>query len=140
MTIHYTAGPPTQTVWAVAAYQTSDSAAGQTGTGQPFPGLAYTLFVEGDGEVFLAWDLSVRVWHSGAVVSGEARNLTHIGICYAGNVEPNQRQIEGLGHAIGWCQRQLGRTLTVEGHGDAYSTSCPGPKWPEWKTAVLSYV
>lgn len=133
VTIHYTAGPTSQTVYAVAAYQTSEAARGQTGAGVPFPGLAYTMFVEGDGKGYLAHDLGVRTWHSGAVISGQARNLTHVGICYAGNLAPTPAQKATMKECIAWVERTLGRTLTLEGHGDAYSTSCPGPRWDEWK-------
>jgi hypothetical protein len=141
VTIHYTAGPSTQTVRQVAAYQTSEAARGQTGNDTPFPGLAYSLFVEGDGRVYLAWDLATRVWHSEAVIAGKARNATHVGICYAGNVKPNAAQMAGLGLAVGWVFRSLARALTIEGHRDApVSTACPGPAWPAWRTELLGNI
>ena len=133
VTCHYTAGPASQTAAQVAAYQTSAAARPQTGNDTPFPGLAYTLFVEGDGRVVLAWDLAVRVWHSAAVINGKARNATHIGICYSGDHEPNAAQKTGLAHAWHWCEAQLVRRLTVEGHSWApYPTSCPGPTSHTW--------
>lgn len=132
VTFHYTAGPPSQTAQQVAAYQTSEAARAQTGNGTPFPGLAYTLFVEGSGRVIQAWSLGTRVWHSAAVINGEGRNYTHIGICYAGNIEPNQPQKVGLALALAWCERQLGRELDVEGHGWVYSTACPGASSRRW--------
>ncbi len=132
MTFHYTAGPSSQTADEVAAYQTSEAARGQTGAGVPFPGLAYTLFVEGDGRVVLAWDLTTRVWHSAAVIDGTARNADHIGICYAGNLAPNPAQMLGLASAWQWCELQLGRALEVEGHGWVYPTGCPGPTSHTW--------
>jgi hypothetical protein len=131
--MHYTAGPSTQTAAQVAAYQTSEAARPQTGNGTPFPGLAYSMFVEGSGRVVLAWDLSIRVWHSAAVINGKARNADHIGICFAGNVAPNAAQMAGLRNAWHWCERQLGRSLSVEGHNWApYPTSCPGPTSHTW--------
>lgn len=132
MTFHYTAGPSTQTALEVAAYQTSEAARAQTGNGTPFPGLAYTLFVEGTGRVVLAWDLNIRVWHSAAVIDGKARNATSIGICYAGNFAPNAAQMIGLRNAWQWCEAQLGRGLTVEGHGWVYPTACPGATSHTW--------
>ena len=120
----------------VAEYQTSEGARKQTGNGTPFPGLAYTMFVEESGRVVLAWDLKVRVWHSAAVVAGIARNLSHIGICYAGNVKPNAAQKRGMANALSWCERQLGRELTVEGHGWVYATACPGGTSHDWVPEV----
>jgi len=138
VTFHYTAGPSSQTAEQVAAYQTSEAARAQTGNGTPFPGLAYTLFVEDDGRVVLAWPLTTRVWHSAAVVAGKARNATHIGICYAGNVAPLPAQMTGLANALAWCERQLGRHLIAEGHGWVYSTACPGSTSHGWVPLVVS--
>jgi hypothetical protein len=138
ITLHYTAGPSTGTAESTAAWQISDDAISHTGNDTPFPGLAYTLFVEASGDVILAHDLGVRVWHSAAVINGKGRNLTNVGICYAGDVEPNDAQRIGIRRAIKWVESQLGRALTVEGHRDApYSTDCPGPKWPEWRADVV---
>lgn len=138
VTFHYTAGPSSQTAQQVAAYQTSEAARQQTGNGTPFPGLAYTLYVEASGRVVLAWGLQVRVWHSAAVINGKARNATHIGICYAGNSEPNQVQKVGLANAMRWCEQQLRRRLEAEGHGWVYSTSCPGPTSRAWVPEVVA--
>lgn len=123
-------------MYQVAAYQTSQAAIGQTGAGIPFPGLAYAMFVEGDGTVYWAWDFNVRTWHNAA----DNHNGTHIGICYAGDHAPNAGQIVGMGRAIGWLQRRLGKLLIVEGHKDHYATSCPGPMWPQWKQRVLDNI
>lgn len=136
VTLHYTAGPPSQSVYEVAQYQTSAAASGQTGTGRPFPGLAYTLFVEADGKTTLAWDLTVACWHNAA----QERNRTHVGICYAGNVAPTEAQITSMAQAIGYCQKIVGRQLAIEGHKDTYQTECPGPQWPGWKQTVMSRI
>lgn len=141
ITLHYTAGPPSQTVYQVAQYQTSEAARGQPGPPIPFPGLAYTFFVEQDGKTSMAWDLNVEVWHSAA----SGRNTHNIGICYAGNVAPTEAQLNGMAQAIGWCERTLGKKLPVEGHMDGNATmtqptECPGPQWPTWKADVMSRV
>jgi hypothetical protein len=136
VTLHYTAGPASQTAYQVAQYQTSEAARGQTGNNTPFPGLAYTFFVEQDGKTSMAWDLNVACWHSAA----SGRNQTYVGICYAGDVAPNDEQMTGMANAIGYCQKKIGRKLTVEGHKDAYSTECPGPQWPAWKQTVLNRI
>lgn len=139
VTVHYTAGPESGTAMSTAAYQTSEGARGQTGNGTPFPGLAYTLFVEGNGRVVLAHSLNVRVWHSAAVVNGKGRNYTHVGLCYAGNREPNAAQIKGLAAAIRWLEQdQLHRQLAVEGHGDQYPTACPGATRSTWLPHVVA--
>jgi hypothetical protein len=141
ITLHYTAGPADQPVAGIAAYQTGRGAASQTGTGKPFPGIAYTIVVTGDGRPNLCWDLSARTWHSGATVGGVSRNLSHVGICYTGSQSPNPDQIAGLATAIAWVYTQLGRTLPVEGHRDApYATQCPGPGWPGWKAGLMRTV
>jgi hypothetical protein len=139
VTLHYTAGPASQTAYQVAQYQTSEAARGQTGANVPFPGLAYTFFVEQDGKTSQAWDLTVATWHNAA----PGRNTHNIGICYAGDVTPNAAQINGMAQAIGYCQKQLGKKLGVEGHKDtnalvALPTECPGPQWPGWREAVMS--
>ena len=107
-------------------------------TGQKFPAIAYTLVVEGDGRIVLCHDLDVRCWHSGAVIGGVSRNVSHVGIVYSGDVEPGPAQLVGLREAIAWATSQLGRSLQVEGHRDApYATACPGPTWPGWRAAIL---
>src|SRR5580765_5202737 len=141
VTLHYTAGSPSDTVYAVAQYQTSEAARGQPGPPIPFPGLAYTLFVEADGKTSAAWDLGIACWHS----NGPGRNQHYIGICYAGNVAPNDAQMTAMGQAIGWCQKQLGKKLTIEGHMDTNAsvpvpTECPGPQWPSWKQTVINRI
>jgi hypothetical protein len=140
ITIHYTQGGTNQSARAIAEYQISPEAATQTGAGEPFPGIAYTILVTGDGTPNLCHDLDRRTWHSSAVVNGLARNLTNIGICYTGNSQPNEAQRAGIAEAIGWCEAQLDRRLAVEGHGDAMATDCPGPFWSQWRSEVLGQV
>lgn len=140
-TIHYTASPPAEGLGAVrniAEYQISNATVEQTQAGQPFPAIAYHLVVDKAGVVYLCHDLSVRVWHSGASVAGVARNASHVAICYIGNQAPSAPQITGIGRAIAWCEKTIGRSLTIEGHRDpAGGTTCPGPTWPAWRAAVL---
>lgn len=137
MTVHYTAGSARGTAAGTAGYQTSEAARQQSGAGVPFPGLAYTLFVEGSGRVVLAHSLEVRPWHSAAVVNGRGRNYTHVGVCYSGDQEPNPSQRQGLAKALRWLEQTLGRTLHVEGHGDVFSTRCPGPTRGTWLPEVV---
>lgn len=133
--IHYTASPYTATVEAIAQYQTSASAAGQTGAGVPFPGIAYTYVVPADGNPRLCHDLGVRTWHNGA----PGRNTLARAICFVGDGSPNAAQIRGIAEALVDMEKKLGRKLdNVQGHKDHYSTSCPGPGWPGWKANVMA--
>ncbi len=136
ITLHYTAGSSSDTVFSVAQYQTSEAARGQTGNGTPFPGLAYTLFVEQDGKTSLAHDLTVACWHS----NGPGRNTHNVGICFAGSGDPNDAQKTAMAQAIGWVHKQLGRKVGLEGHKDASQTACPGAGWPGWKQDVVSRI
>jgi hypothetical protein len=76
VTLHFTAGPEGHTAQDVAAFQTSKAARGQTGNHTPFPAIAYTFLIDGDGTANLCHDLEVRTWHSAAVVGGLARVVT----------------------------------------------------------------
>jgi hypothetical protein len=138
VTLHYTEGPTSQAAADIAQYQTSEAARQQTGNNTPFPGIAYTFLIDGTGTANLCHDLETRTWHSAAVVGGLGRNMTHVGICYTGDQQPNEAQIRGIAEAIRWCQDQLGgRQLAIEGHRDPpYATQCPGPAWNQWLAAV----
>jgi hypothetical protein len=144
VTVHYTASPPTTSLYSIAAYQTSEAARQQTGNGTPFPGLAYTYGVALDGNAQLAWDLETRVWHSAASVGGIARNRSNIGIVWIGDNAPTTKQVTGLAEAIVDSEKRLGRIFPdnkIEGHRDApYPTTCPGPAWPSWRPQLLSEV
>lgn len=134
-TIHYTASTRragVAAVRAIAEYQVGP------GAQEDFPGIAYSLIVDGAGDAYQCHDLNVRVWHSGARVNGISRNVSHVGICYIGAGAPTPDQILGLARACVWADRQLGRALSLEGHRDAnYPTSCPGgATWPGWRAAL----
>lgn len=138
MTFHYTASPPGLSVATIAAAQLNRQA---DADGTLFPAIAYTLVIPADGSVCLCHDLETRCWHSGAVINGVSRNRSHVGICYIGDVEPNEAQLAGLASAWRWVMGELGRDLPAEGHRDApYPTSCPGPEWPHWLSAVTAHL
>lgn len=106
-----------------------------------FPAIAYHLVIPATGYVALCHNLDVRCWHSGAIVEGVSRNLTHVGICYVGNQEPNLAQLAGIRAALRWVEENPGHPLeSIEGHRDApYPTACPGPAWPRWRPEILRY-
>lgn len=116
----------------IARYQVGPNAQ------EAFPGISYSLMVDGAGTIYQCWDLAVRCWHNGAVVNGIARNASHIGICFIGDDEPTEGQLAGLLGAVAWTEGQLRRRLDIEGHQDHYATSCPGPLWPWWRHLVDS--
>lgn len=134
--VHYTAAPASLTAAQIAAYQVSDAAAGQTGAGQPFPGIAYTLYIDEDGTVELCHDLTVRTWHSDAPGWNEYR----IGICFGGSDRPNPAQLTGLARAHVWCERELGWELGLSGHRDGSQTRCPGDAWPQWRADLQAAI
>ena len=102
--------------------------------GIKFPGIAYTFFVEGTGLINRCHPYGTACWHSAA----KDRNRTHVGLCYAGDNEPNAAQLEALRWAVHLIQEELGRSLEVEGHRSVYPTACPGPTMEEWLPYLVS--
>ena len=135
-TIHYTAAPAHLSAEQIAAYQVSDAAAGQTGAGQPFPGIAYTLYIPEDGSIELCHDLDVQVWHADA----PGWNAERIGICFGGTGRPNDAQLAGLARAHVWCENELGWQLGLSGHQEGSRTSCPGIEWRVWKSDLQAAI
>lgn len=125
-TVHYTAGPPAQTVQQVAAYQVGPNSQ------LDFPAIAYHLFVEQTGKAYWCHALNVRTWGSG----GAGINERAVHCCYSGNVEPNNMQIQGIKECLAFAEMTLGRTLIVRGHKDDDATACPGAKWDTWKGKI----
>lgn len=142
VTLHWTAAPASQTVKAIYDYQVSWAAAPQTGADQPFPGLAYTYVVDGQGRPYYVNDLSTQVWHS----AGPSRNRTRIGLVYMGNTGgyPTPQQVDGLAESIVHAEMLLGRRFgadMIEGHRDGWpGTACPGPAWPAFKPQLLAAI
>jgi hypothetical protein len=125
--VHYTAGGTNATVLDIARFHTGPNAQ------EKFPAIAYHYVIDGSGTPHWCHDLQTRVWGSGA----PGHNSGRVHVCYTGLVEPTAAQLKGIRAAIVHAQDQMGRPLTIEGHKDAYATSCPGPKWPQWKAAIL---
>ena len=142
ITIHWTASPVASGVAAVGHIAREQlKRVADPNTGEKFRAIAYTLIVDGAGQLYLCHDLKVRTWHSGARVNGISRNVSHVGVCYIGDVEPNEAQLMGLKKAIEWVRDSIALDtawpLAIEGHRDApYATACPGPTWPAWKSRL----
>lgn len=135
ITLHYTAGNANMSVEDLAAMQINLVA--DASTGEKFPAIAYTIVVDGNGQVNLCHDLDTRSWHSAAIVNGVSWNTTRVSVCYTGNTEPNDMQIHGINTAIKWVREQLGKNLPVDGHRDVYATLCPGNTWNIWKDKLI---
>lgn len=129
--IHYTAAPPERTVIDIATYQTTVQ------TGDLFPEIAYHLFVESTGLLVWCHDANKRVWGSGQT----GMNDRAIHICYSGNTQPNEAQIDALIRGKTFAQYSMftpTRRLTVVGHKDGYATQCPGATWDTWKARIMA--
>jgi hypothetical protein len=126
--IHYTAGPASTGVIGTAQYQVGPSAQ------LDFPEIAYHMFVNEDGTLYLCHNLDIRTWHNG----GYLRNEKAWAICYAGNVQPNNRQMISIRNGILLGQELLKRTVAVYGHRDNYATTCPGESWRTWRPLILA--
>lgn len=141
--VHYTAGPATQTPVDIARYQISDAAAPQTGTGRPFPGIAYTFLVTGDGAVHQCHDLTTATWHSAGNLpygwSDLGANEAAVGVCYTGTGAPNPAQLQALARLIGYLDGVIGRRLAIYGHSETYQTACP-LGWAQWSADLKRLV
>ena len=138
VTIHWTASPCKNGVEAVEAIARAQlKLVASPITGEKFPAIAYSLVVDCRGIVYLCHSLDVRSWHSGAVVNGIARNVSHIGIAIINDDCPPFAQLYGLSEAILWCEQALERELPWEGHKDSFPTACPGPDWGGWSGSLL---
>ena len=134
VTYHYTASNPGGSVRSIAEYQVSAAAAGQTGIkGQPFPGIAYTIVVKGEGSPHLCWDPEVVTWHA------PGWNRKSRAVCFIGNGAPNADQIRGMARAHIYLERYKGAELGVRGHSDDYNTPCPGG-WPRFKAQLVAAI
>lgn len=126
--LHYTASPPETTVEAVAAFQTGPNAP------LDFPAIAYHLVVDDQGALSWCHSFDVRVWGS----DGVGVNERAVHACYTGNSEPSDLQLAGLRAGLLLAEREISRSLTVEGHKDRSRTACPGPTWPAWRSALVN--
>lgn len=110
---------------------TSSTAAGSNPEGyavfhvtvRGWPGIAYHLVIQPDGNVYLTNYLKTQSSHTGTL------NPTAIAIALSGNFDQEQftaTQQQALIKAINWVQRQVGRKLKLRGHYQYSSKTCPG--------------
>ena len=126
--VHHTgAGTARPTILDTANYQTGP------GTIDPFPGLAYTAYVEPDGTLEIAWDLEDETWSQGigsptSDANGFGINNEYgVAMCFSGQ-DPTDAQwaTETKAHAV--LETVVGHSLVFTGHRlvDPSTTDCPG--------------
>ncbi|MFE9659626.1 peptidoglycan-binding protein [Streptomyces sp. NPDC005955] len=122
--VHYSAGPPTQSVRAVQNYHMD---------GRGWPDVGYNFLVDRFGRIYEG-----RGWlNIGAHATGY--NTTHIGVCFIGSngdaTPAAKNAIRALYHA---ANRHTGRTLQATYHGAIGSTACPGADLRNWVISGLA--
>jgi len=91
------------------------------------PSLPYTLWVTETGEILKCGALTAGCWHDHT-----GHENTHLSVGLAGSlhqVEPSEAQLDAAAKVAAWAVRHPGMNValdTVNGHGDYYSTVCPG--------------
>jgi hypothetical protein len=139
---HSNAGLTRPRVEAVTRYQTGGN------SHLPFPGIAYHIYVEGDGRLAVCWDLEVVTWGQGAGspysnLDVGIYNWWGIAICFAGDA-PNASQLATLVRILGAVDNVMGRKLDRQPHRgvsvDADTgetlTECPGDRYIAWWPVV----
>jgi N-acetylmuramoyl-L-alanine amidase len=100
--------------WAFARYHVNTN---------KWPGIGYHYVIQKDGLIYQTQNLSTKSYHAGNA------NNSSIGICLSGdfdNEKPTFNQQEKLVYLINYLQDYLGRNLSVHGHNEYSSKSCPG--------------
>lgn len=122
-------------VRAVATYHTKT---------RGWPGIGYSIALaeETNGGAIARYDLSdlelerAHVW---------GRNQESIGVSCLTNFAglPEQKWIDGLVATIGDLKARY-PSAQIIGHGEyalpGHGTTCPGPRWPEWKPQLLARI
>lgn len=124
-TVHYSAGPPTQTPRQIQNFHMD---------GQGWADVGYNFLVDRSGNVYEG-----RGW---LTVGAHAapHNTSHIGVCFIGRDGDATPEAKA---AIRWlydeANRRAGRTLARTWHGglSGNSTACPGADLREWVRAGM---
>lgn len=121
-TVHYSAGPPTQTVRAIQEYHLYNKGWGDIG---------YNFLVDRDGNIY---EGRKYTWLAvGAHSAGE--NTSHIGVCFIGR---NSDVTDDAKRAIRWlyeeANRRKGASLAKRYHSGmpGAATECPGNNLRDW--------
>lgn len=126
--VHHTGqGPYRPTVYDTQVYQCGSTAL------WPFPGIAYSMYVEADGTLSLCHDLEEETWANGVGspstdANGEGIfNEYTISCCFSGQ-DPTDAQWVAVQKAYQAACAVTGRALTLTGHRLVApgTTECPG--------------
>jgi len=88
-----------------------------------WPGIAYHIVIEYDGEIYLTNYFDTVSYHT------KNNNTALIGICLSGDYEhkaPSNAQLDSLDRIIEDIRLELGWDIPVNGHRDYRNTTCPG--------------
>ncbi|MEU4473130.1 peptidoglycan-binding protein [Micromonospora sp. NPDC023888] len=119
-TVHYSAGPPTQTPRQIQNYHMDSNG---------WDDIGYNFLVDRDGHIYEG-----RGWQIlGAHAAGY--NTTHIGVCFIGrDGEATARTAAAIRALYLYANRLCGRTLDKTWHGglSGQATQCPGSALRAW--------
>ncbi|QES58824.1 peptidoglycan recognition protein [Streptomyces venezuelae] len=119
-TVHYSAGPASQTVRQIQNYHMDSNGWSDVG---------YNFLVDVEGRIYegRGWDVA------GAHATGH--NTTHIGVCFIGeDGDATPRALSAIRALYNQANSRTGRTLAMTWHGglSGQSTQCPGPGLRAW--------
>ncbi|MFD5411294.1 N-acetylmuramoyl-L-alanine amidase [Streptomyces nojiriensis] len=119
-TVHYSAGPTTQTVRQIQNYHMDSNG---------WSDIGYNFLVDDTGRIFEG-----RGWYvQGAHATGH--NTSHIGVCFIGeDGDATPRALSAIRALYKQANQLAGRTLAQTWHGglSGNSTSCPGSALRAW--------
>ncbi|MFJ1588935.1 N-acetylmuramoyl-L-alanine amidase [Kitasatospora albolonga] len=116
--VHYSAGPPTQSIRAIQNYHMD---------GRGWPDIGYNFLVDRAGRIYEG-----RGWTAvGAHATGY--NTSHIGVCFIGSDGDATPHAKAAIRALYYQARHLtGKGLAATYHGAIGSTACPGADLRNW--------
>lgn len=87
-------------------------------------GIGYNIAVDHLGNIYEARGMNVMGCHTANA------NTANFGIAYIGDgrTDVSAVTVSAIKTAIASCNRATGKTLTVRGHRDLFSTECPGAR------------
>jgi len=132
--VHHTAGPRLSGNEAISHIQ--NIARMHCSSPRNYPGIAYTLMIDGVGNIYKVNNFDTISYAHGVRNTGRDENKLGIAVCLLGDFtqyEPNKAQMEALDKAIDIIDNVTVNDLEVIGHKDLIATACPGSNWP-WRT------
>ncbi|WP_067171228.1 peptidoglycan recognition protein family protein [Microtetraspora niveoalba] len=120
--VHHTAGPKGQRVRAIQDFHI---------TGRGWNDIGYNFLVDAEGAIYEG-----RGW---LVVGAHCpdHNRIGIGVAFIGSNNPTAAAMQSIRGLYDEACRRAGRALRKRGHGQLFSTSCPGPRLQAWVNAGM---